>query len=144
MGCDRRETGRRRKIVRRPVECQGREPEQGDTRAEAGCQFPHRSKDRRETRPRRHQGSVLVGVTQRSRQTAFFSGTLKHCASYALTEKRLTRGVARGRSGCETAKRPIWISVRSLRAGHGRVRSMRQGNKKRFKTPLIHLLRDKK
>jgi hypothetical protein len=52
--------------------------------------------------------------------------------------------VAQGRRGCETAKRPVWISVRSLRAGHCRVRSMRQGDKKRFKAPLIHLLRDKK
>src|ERR1700687_3086542 len=69
MGCHRRETGWRRQIVRGPVERQSHGPEQSDPRAEAGCQFPHGSKERRETRPRGHQGRVLVRDSWHSRQT---------------------------------------------------------------------------
>src|SRR5260370_30601748 len=60
MGRDRRETGRRRQIVRGPLESQGHGPEQSDPRAEAGCQFPDGSQERRETGARRHQGRVLA------------------------------------------------------------------------------------
>src|SRR5260370_40226958 len=84
--------------------------------------------------------SRLSGITT----ATLFSRTLKHCASAALAEKRLTGGVARGRRGCGTAKRPIWIPVRRLRTGHSRLRPMRQGDKKRFKTPLVYLARDNK
>jgi hypothetical protein len=52
--------GWRRQILRGPLERQGDGPEQSDPRVEAGCPFPDRSEERRETGPGRHQGRVLV------------------------------------------------------------------------------------
>src|SRR5260370_29169206 len=65
--------------------------------------------------------SRLSGITT----PTLFSGTLQHCASSAVPEKRLTRGVARRRGACETAQRPIWIPAPRPRAGHRPVRPMR-------------------
>src|SRR5580704_3556116 len=68
MGYDWCEAGWRRQILRGPLERQGDGLEQSDPRVEAGRPFPDRSKERRETGARGHQGRVLVKASRRSGQ----------------------------------------------------------------------------
>src|SRR5258708_13000113 len=58
--------------------------------------------------------SRLSGITT----ATLFSRTLKHCASSALAEKRLTGGVARARRACETPNPPTCIPLRTPPPSH--------------------------